>query len=59
MFSSLELDLLLPIADKLILIDFETNEIVFDLGEQAFNMYIIGEGKVCYTRCVKTRNCIA
>ena len=46
MFSSLELDLLLPIADKLIIIDFEANEVVFDLGEQAFNMYIIGEGKV-------------
>ncbi len=46
MFCSLELDLLLPIADKLVLINIGENEILFDSGEHAYNMYLIAEGSV-------------
>lgn len=46
MFSSLELDLLLPIADKMHATTIFGSEIIFDVGEQAFSMYFILEGSV-------------
>lgn len=45
-FSTLELDLLLPIADKLSAICIDAKEIIFDHGEQAYSMYLIVEGLV-------------
>ena len=44
MFSPLELDLLLPVADKLGTTSAEAGEVLFDLGDQAYAMYIITEG---------------
>lgn len=46
MFSLLELDLLLPIADKLSPIAIDAGEIIFDCGEQAYSMYLIADGVV-------------
>lgn len=46
MFSSLELDLLFPISDKLILIEIDDDEIIFDIGENAYSMYLIAKGEV-------------
>jgi len=45
-FSMLELDLLLPIADKLSTTAIGAKEIVFDIDEQAYSMYLIVEGCV-------------
>lgn len=46
MFSCLELDLLLPIADKMHPTHVPAGEVIFDVGEQAYSMYFITEGKV-------------
>jgi CRP-like cAMP-binding protein len=45
-FSMLDLDLLLPIADKLSSVTLEAREILFDVGEQAFSMFLIVKGTV-------------
>jgi CRP-like cAMP-binding protein len=46
LFNSLELDLLLAIADKLGVVDFDQNDYVFVVGEQANRMYFITKGMV-------------
>lgn len=46
MFSTLELDLLLPIADKLGMTYADVNEVIFDIKEQAYSMYLIIQGHV-------------
>lgn len=46
LFSSLDLDLLLTIADKLSLIVFEDKEDIFVLDEDANRMYFIVKGEV-------------
>lgn len=46
MFSLLEIDLLLPIADKMHLLSLFSSEIIFDEGEQANSMYFIESGEV-------------
>lgn len=46
MFSTLELDLLLPIADKLGMTYADVHEVIFDIQEQAYSMYLIVEGEV-------------
>lgn len=46
MFSTLELDLLLPIADKLGMTYGDVNEVIFDVKEQAYSMYLIVQGEV-------------
>lgn len=45
-FSMLELDLLLPIADKLGSITVQAGETLFDVGEPAFSMYLIVYGSI-------------
>jgi CRP-like cAMP-binding protein len=46
LFSSLDLDALLPIADKLQQSTFLNGEIIFDVDERAERMYLIAEGEV-------------
>lgn len=46
LFSSLDLDMLLTIADKLALAAFESNEYLFVAGEEAHRMYFIVNGEV-------------
>jgi CRP/FNR family transcriptional regulator, cyclic AMP receptor protein len=46
MFSSLELDLLLPIADKMHPTHVPAEEVIFGAGEQAYSMFFITEGTV-------------
>ncbi len=46
MFSSLELDLLLPIADKLNQSEIPESEVIFDINEQAYSLYFIVSGEV-------------
>lgn len=46
LFSSLNLDLLLAIADRLQIVTFEPGNIVFRIGEEAMHMYFIVTGKV-------------
>ncbi len=46
LFNSLDLDLLLPIADKLELIEYDAGEVIFKPGDQANRMYIIVRGTV-------------
>ncbi len=46
MFGCLELDLLLPIADKMHPTHVRAGEVIFEHGEQAYSMYFITEGKV-------------
>lgn len=46
MFSCLELDLLLPIADKMHPIHIPAGEVIFAADEQAYSMYFIVEGTV-------------
>ena len=45
-FSSLNLDLLLAIADKLVPLLFEDKDVIFDSGEEANRMYFIASGKI-------------
>lgn len=46
LFGSLDLDLLLPIADKLTLSEYDAGEIIFGIGEQANRMFLIVRGFV-------------
>jgi CRP/FNR family cyclic AMP-dependent transcriptional regulator len=46
LFSALDLDLLLAIADKLNLVSFDAKKPIFSIGEEAFRMYFILEGTV-------------
>lgn len=46
MFNTLDLDLLLAIADKLQVVSFESQESIFDPGEEAHRMYFIVRGEV-------------
>lgn len=46
MFGYLELDLLLPIADKMHPTHVPGGEVIFCPGEQAYSMYFITEGSV-------------
>ncbi len=45
-FTSLELNLLLPIADKLVAAAFGKGETIFQCNETAHRMYLIAEGIV-------------
>lgn len=58
MFSSLELDLLFPISDKLSLIEIDDNEIIFDVGENAYSIYLIAKGEVTVYGSDKKEICI-
>lgn len=46
LFGALDLDLLLPIADKLTPVEYDEGEAVFDEGEQGNRMFVIVEGRV-------------
>ena len=46
LFGTLDLDLLLPIADKLELIDYDKGEVIFSAKDQAHRMYLIIQGTV-------------
>lgn len=46
LFENLDLDLLLPIADKLALTDYDAGEFIFRYQEQANRMYLIVKGVV-------------
>jgi len=46
MFSQLDLDALLAIADRLSLIKLDIDETIFDIQEQAYSMYFIVKGTV-------------
>jgi len=46
LFESLDLDLLLPIADKLTPVEYDPEETVFGAGEQGNRMFLIVEGQV-------------
>lgn len=46
LFGNLDLDLLLPIADKLSLIDYDASENIFAAGDVAQRMYFIVKGAV-------------
>lgn len=46
LFAQLDLDLLLPIADKLSLINCSNGDIIFDYGEEAHRMYFTAKGHV-------------
>lgn len=46
LFSSLDLDALLPIADKLQQNTFLNGDIIFDIDDRAERMYLIAEGEV-------------
>lgn len=45
-FASLELDHLLPIADKLSYGQVAAKQVIFDISEQAYSIYLIVEGTV-------------
>ena len=45
-FSSLELDLLLAISEKVGQDFYNSNEVVFDIGQMAYQMYIVAKGSV-------------
>lgn len=45
-FSSLDLDLLLAIADKLSVVAFEHEHPIFGLNEEGYRMYFIARGSV-------------
>lgn len=53
-FSNLELDLLLPAADRLSSIIVDKNEIIFDVKEQAYSMYFIVSGSILISNEVGT-----
>ena len=46
LFESLDLDLLLPIADKLTLLHFDTGDNIFSINDDAKRMYFIAKGTV-------------
>lgn len=46
LFQSLDLDLLLPIADKLALQTYDANEKVFHTGEEGSRMYFLLKGTI-------------
>lgn len=46
LFSQMELDLLLPIAEKLMLLQYEKNSKVFSIGEEGHRLYFVVEGEV-------------
>lgn len=46
LFSELDLDLLLPIADKLQVLVHDAGDIIFSKGEDAYRMYFIAKGSV-------------
>lgn len=46
MFQALDLDLLLPIADKLGIVTYEAGEIIFNINEDAHRMYLIVSGEI-------------
>lgn len=46
LFSALDLDLLLAIADKLSIVSFDDGKQIFGVGEEAFRMYFIVKGTV-------------
>lgn len=45
-FSTLDFDLLLAVADKLSIISFDPNEPIFGTNEEAYHMYFIVSGTV-------------
>ncbi len=46
LFGSLDLDLLLPIADKLGIADFDIDDVIFNINEQANRMYLLVKGTI-------------
>lgn len=46
LFGTLDLDLLLPIADKLGIVDFDAGETIFAVNEEANRMYLIVKGLI-------------
>ncbi|MCB1112117.1 MAG: cyclic nucleotide-binding domain-containing protein [Chlamydiales bacterium] len=46
LFSALDLDSLLPIADKLNTMEINTGDIVFATQEHAYSMYFLVEGRI-------------
>lgn len=46
LFATLDLDLLLPIADKLATADFDAGEVIFRIDDPANRMYLIVRGTV-------------
>lgn len=46
LFHELELDLLLPIADKLTLVSFDSGDAIFNIGADAHRMYFIIKGNI-------------
>jgi len=46
LFASLDLDLLLAIADKLQVVIFEPEDTIFRVAEEAFHMYFVVKGEV-------------
>lgn len=46
LFSNVELDLILAAADKLGLSDWDPNETIFNVGDEATRMYFIAKGEV-------------
>ena len=45
-FGTLDLDLLLAIADKLEAVEFDAGEVIFPIGQEAHRMYLIARGSV-------------
>lgn len=46
LFASLDLDELLPVADKLNQAHFDQKKVIFSWGDQAHRMYLIAKGSV-------------
>ncbi len=46
LFATLDLDLILTCADKLGISTFETDEIIFEKGEEAHRMFFIAKGQI-------------
>src|SRR5689334_8994847 len=46
LFRTLTLEMLLPIADKLISVSFDRNDIIFDIGDEAHRMYFLVNGLI-------------
>lgn len=57
LFSSLDLDMLLIIADKLVLAAFDSDEYLFVAGEQAHRMYFIVTGAIDLYSVSQTHIC--
>lgn len=45
-FATLDLDLLLAIADKLEAVEFDAGEVIFPIDQEAHRMYLIAKGTV-------------